>query len=105
MPRRSACAPISRWKALRVGAQLGHGAQHGDPALGRRRGEVVEGGPHRHRVGVVAVVDHGHAAGELDHLAAQRGELHVHAARPPASPSARAAATAASVLSRLCGSE
>ena len=38
--------------------------RRGAPSRGGR-GEVVEGGAHRHRVGVVAVVDHGHPAGQL----------------------------------------
>ena len=38
------------------------------------RGEVVERGAHRHRVGVVAVVDDDDPAGQLDALAAQARE-------------------------------
>ena len=37
----------------------------------RGRGEIVEGGAHRHRVGVVAVVDDDDRPGQLDPLAAQ----------------------------------
>ena len=54
-----------------VGPELEHVAEHGDAAPGRGRGEVVEGGAHRHRVGVVAVVDDDDPAGQLDPLAAQ----------------------------------
>ena len=39
-----------------------------------RLGEVVEGGPHRHGVGVVAVVDDDHPSAQRDPLAAQARE-------------------------------
>src|SRR5206468_630702 len=54
-----------------VGVELGslwteleHVAQHGDATPTCGGGEVVQGGPHRHRVGVVAVVDDDHVVGE-----------------------------------------
>ena len=94
--RRAASTPA----AARVGADLGvearlvgpeleHVPEHGDPAPGRGRGEVVECGAHRHRVGVVAVVDDDDAAGELDPLAAEARERDV-AARPRARRPGRA---------------
>src|SRR5215204_2677376 len=36
------------------GAELGHRPEHGNPALGGARLEMVQGRPHRHRIGVVA---------------------------------------------------
>ena len=73
-------------------------------ALGRAGGEVVEGGAHRHRVGVVAVVhDRQPRPG-----APPPGHAARRSARPPGPPrprpSALAAATAASVFRRLWGS-
>ena len=67
-------------QARRLGPELEHVAEHRHAPRGRRLGEVVERGAHRHRVGVVAVVDHDHSAGELDALAAQRREAHLQAA-------------------------
>ena len=67
-----------RVEAGLVGPELEHVAEHGDAAAGRGRGEVVEGGAHRHRVGVVAVVDDDDAAGQLDPLAAQARQRDVH---------------------------
>ena len=58
-------------EALLVGPELEHVAEHGDAASGRGRGEIVECGAHRHRVGVVAVVDDDDPARELDPLAAE----------------------------------
>ena len=61
-------------EAQLVGAELEHVAEHGDAAPGRGRAEIVEGGAHRHRVGVVAVVDDDDGPRQLDPLAAQRAE-------------------------------
>ena len=63
-------------EATLVGAELEHVAEHRDAAAwralggpdGGRGGEIVEGGAHRHRVGVVAVIDQQHAAWELGAL-------------------------------------
>ena len=56
-PRSRACSPISRCRRRLVGPELEHVAEHRDPARRGGLGEVVERGAHRHRVGVVAVVD------------------------------------------------
>ena len=102
-PRSRACAPISAWKRRLVGPELEHVAEHRDAAPGRGRGEVVEGGAHRHRVGVVAVVDDDHRARELDPLAAQRRSSATSTGPRGSTPTARAAASAASALRRACG--
>ena len=69
-------------EAQLVGPELEHVAEHGDAAAGRGRVQVVEGGTHRHRVGVVAVVDDDDRPRQLDALAAQRAERDVeHPAR------------------------
>ena len=52
--------------------QFEHVAEHGDAAPGSGHGQLVESGPHRHRIGVVAVVDDGDAVREVDPFAAQR---------------------------------
>src|SRR3954447_15114189 len=57
-----------------VGAELEHVPEHGDAPAGGT-GELVEGGTHRHRVGVVAVVHDDSPVGELDPLAAARRQL------------------------------
>ena len=55
---RRACAPISRCKrALVAGPSSSMSPSTATRRAGRGRGEVVERGAHRHRVGVVAVVD------------------------------------------------
>ena len=69
------------------------------PAGGR--GEVVEGGAHRHRVGVVAVVDDDDAACESIRWPRIARERDLHGARPARRPTARAAASAASALRRM----
>ena len=67
------------------GPELEHVAEHRDAASGGLlHGEVVEGGAHGERVGVVAVVDDGRAAAERDALAPQRAR----SARPRARPGA-----------------
>jgi len=58
-------------EARLVGPELEHVAEHGDAAAGRGRGEVVECGAHRHRVGVVAVIDDDDVAGQVRPLAAE----------------------------------
>ena len=60
-------------------AEHGHRAGAGRPLGGL--GQVLEGGTHRHGVGVVAVIDQDHAAGQGHALTATRGELERH---PPA---------------------
>src|SRR5436190_1150982 len=52
-----------------IGAELGHLAEHGDPPAVPDRGEVVERGAHRDRVGVVAVVHQDDAVSHLEALA------------------------------------
>ena len=51
-----------------AGAQLGHGAEDGDPPLPRQSGERGQRGAHRLGVGVVGVVDDGDAVGAADDL-------------------------------------
>ena len=64
-----------------VGAELEHVAEHGDAApCGLLQREIVQGGAHRERIGVVAVVDDDRAAREHHVLATQRREAHVDAA-------------------------
>ncbi len=70
-----------RVEARLVGPELEHVAEHRHAPGGCGRGEIVEGGAHRHRVGVVAVVDDEHPPGQLDALAAQRAQAHVQASR------------------------
>src|SRR4051794_38223650 len=60
-----------------VGTELEHVAEHRDTASRRAR-ELVEGGAHRHRVGVVAVVEDDRPVVELDALPAAGGELDIH---------------------------
>jgi hypothetical protein len=67
-------------EARLLGPELEHVAEDGDAAPGRGRGEVVEGGAHRHRVGVVAVVDDDDATRELEPLAAKARERHAQLA-------------------------
>ncbi len=62
-----------------VRAELEHVAEHRDAAgpagaCGRGRGEIVEGGAHRHRVGVVAVIDQQDVVRELTPLTAAGAE-------------------------------
>ena len=68
-------------------SQLEHVAEHGHPPgapiAPRARGELVEGGAHRHRVGVVAVVDQGHVPDQLHPLAAPRRQRQLDPARSP----------------------
>ena len=86
--------------------ELEHVAEHRDaPSGGFLHGEIVQGGTHGQRVGVVAVVDDGCAAGERDALAAQRAEAHVDAParaarRPPARRPPRPACCAGCGASR-----
>ena len=103
--------------AIRV-ARRSHGdsARHPDRAracpparrpAGRRLsvgGERVERGPHRHRICVVGVVDQRHPT--VEQRAAGRGRVRApaRAAHPGVTPTARAAATAASRSWRRCGS-
>ncbi len=87
----------------RLRAQLEHVAEHRHAPRGRRGGEVVDRRAHGHRVGVVAVVDQRRPR----RAARRRCAAHRREAAPPdapraSSPSARAAATAASRLRRLC---
>ena len=101
-PRACACAPISR---CRRGASAPSSSMSPSTATrraGGRLGQVVDRRAHGHRVGVVAVVDHDDPAGQRAALPAQRREAHLERARAACSPSARAAATAASRLRRLC---
>ena len=84
--------------AALVGPELEHVSEHRDAprGAGPRRGvaEVLEGGAHRHRVGVVAAIDQRHAAGQRH--AARHGPASARARRAPSgvTPTARAAATA-----------
>jgi hypothetical protein len=65
-----------------AGSELEHVAEHRDASSGGfLHGEVVQGGAHGQRVGVVAVIDDRCAAGEREPLAPQRAEAHVHAPR------------------------
>jgi hypothetical protein len=68
-------------EARLVGPELEHVAEHGDAAPGRGRGEVVECGAHRHRVGVVAVIDDDDVAGQVHPLAAEARQLDLQRAR------------------------
>ena len=102
-PAVAAWAPTSLVEGLLVGPELEHVPEHGDAAARRRRGEVVEGGAHRHRVGVVAVVDDDDAR-RRGPRAGRGSSLSATATRPRGSPpTARAAASAARALRRMCG--
>ncbi len=85
-----------------VGPELEHVAEHGDASPGCGRGEVVEGGAHRHRVGVVAVVDDDDVARKGDPLTAQARQRDRRRRPSGSTPTARAAASAASALRRMC---
>ena len=65
--------------AARTRTELAHVSEYGhQPAVGRAPGglhEVLEGGAHRHRVGVVAAIDQGHVPGKRDVLTAPGGQL------------------------------
>ena len=61
MPSAAACSPISRWKRPSPAPSSAIAPSTAIAALGGARREVLEGRPHRHRVGVVAVVHHRHA--------------------------------------------
>ena len=103
-PRRRAASRARRSRgagAALVGPELEHVAEHRHAPPGRGLGEVVDRGAHGHRVGVVAVVDQHDPVRQRDPLAAQRREAHINLALG-VTPSARAAATAASRLRRLC---
>src|SRR5215207_9065435 len=63
-----------------TGAELAHLAEHGDAALAGERAEVVEGGPHGDRVGVVAVVHEDDSVSQLEALAPEAGETYVRSA-------------------------
>ncbi len=76
-----------------VGAELEHVAEHGD-APARRTGELVEGGAHRHRVGVVAVVHDGDPVRAARAAAPAARTARPRRARAGWTPSARAAASA-----------
>ena len=65
-----------------------------------RRGKVVDRGAHRHRVGVVGVVDDEHPAGS-SRAGRAAPRTRTSSGRSGSTPSARAAATAASRLRRL----
>ena len=79
-PAMAAWAPDLLVEGLLVGAELEHVPEDGDPTARRRRREVVEGGAHRHRVGVVAVVHDDEPVGEHLALAAALAERDGHAA-------------------------
>ena len=90
------------WKRDLVGPELEHVAEHRDAARRRARGEVVEGGAHRHRVGVVAVVDDDRPRPAARRAAPRSAEsVDVDAARAARRRAPRAAATAASALWRM----
>ena len=75
-----------------AGAELEHVAEHRDaPAGGLVRGEIVEGGAHGQRVGVVAVVDDGGAARRARRArrAARRSATSTRPARRARRPPAR----------------
>src|SRR5262249_33182011 len=60
--------------------ELGHLAEDGDTASAAERSEVVERGPHRDRVGVVAVVHEEDPVAQLEALAPKSGEAYVRSA-------------------------
>ena len=62
-PAAAASRPSRSCSARRVGPELGHRAEDGDPPLARQAGERGQRGPHRLGVGVVGVVDDGDAVG------------------------------------------
>ena len=66
-------ARARRGRHASVGPELEHVAEHGDAPRGAGarggRGEVAEGGAHRHRVGVVAAIDDRDPSGQRDALA------------------------------------
>ena len=86
-------------EAALAGPELEHVAEHRDAAPARGgRGELVQCRPHRHRVGVVAVVDDDDAARQLDPLAAQAPRTRPRSRPSAVDADARAAASAASAL-------
>ena len=87
------------------GAELAHVAEHGDAAAGCGRGEVVEGGTHRHWVGVVAVVDDRDLPRDLDPLAAQLGELDLDATVRSDADRARRGERGAGVAAQVRGEQ
>ena len=73
-PAPLAWSPSSSWKRRSSGPELEHVAEHGDAPAGRGQLEILESCAHRHRVGVVAVIDDDHAAREHPPLAPATGE-------------------------------
>ena len=94
--RRAARRPArSRARRSRGGSAAPRGPSSSmSPSTATRRagavcGEIVDRRAHGHRVGVVAVVDQDHPAGEREPLAAQRREAHLQLARGGDSERAR----------------
>ena len=103
MPSRRASGRHLRVRGLGI-VELGHHPEDRDAPIGGQRGERLERGAHRRRVGVVGVVDHDRAR-RIRRVSIRIAEIDVVASAAAAAasgtPSAPATASAAAALSAM----